>query len=90
MGGSRGGEALSGEGAEALTTEVLRSAPRHLTSRVLRPSWHITDTGTLQTRASYLYKGLSFLLTLMFLVLRRNERRINRVYRCSTASFTVV
>ena len=40
-------------GAEALTTWVLRSAPRHLTTRVLRPSWHITDTGTLQTRASY-------------------------------------
>ena len=38
----------------------------------------------------YLYKGLSFLLTLMFLVLRRKQRRINRVYQCSTASFTVV
>ena len=62
LGGSRGGEALSGGGGEGLTTQVLRSAPRHLTTRVLRPSWHITDTGTLQTRASYPASPLIWLL----------------------------
>ena len=88
--GSVGVAAGANVAADAVAT--LNCASRHpRVPTVSRTTSHSGSARGVATRAPlYLYKGLSFLLTLMFLVLRRNERRINRVYRCSTASFTVV
>ena len=88
--GSVGVAAGANVAADAVAT--LNCASRHpRVPTVSRTSAHSSSARGVATRAPlYLYKGLSFLLTLMFLVLRRKQRRINRVYQCSTASFTVV